>query len=351
MSMSRGALLCVLLCSLAVWVRADQVTLTNGDHLTGEIVRADNTTLTVKADLVGTVEIRLSDIKALSSDKPVYVQTTSTNKTYTGTIASQDDSLVVTSSASEQLTVPKSDVAAVRSPAEQQAYEKAQHPGLLEGWTVGANIGFGLTAGNSQTENLGLAFNAARKGLWDKLSLYTTSVYSTDNAPGASPSTTANTIQGGIRYDHDLTKRVFGFASADFMADELQGLNLRSVFTGGLGYHLIKTDNTTLDLLAGPNYTRENYTSLTRNFASLTLGEEFTHKFGRTVLSQKAYFYPDLSDTGEYRTEFDFGTVTKINKWLGWQNTFSDIYVTNPPAGKKRNDVIFATGLNLAFAH
>jgi len=90
---------------------------------------------------------------------------------------------------------------------------------------------------------------------------------------------------------------------------------------------------------------------LTRNFASLTLGEEFTHKFARTVVSQKAFFYPDLSNTGEYRTEFDFGTVTKINKWFGWQNSFSDIYVTNPPAGKRRNDIIFTTGLNVAFAH
>ena len=103
---------------------------------------------------------------------------------------------------------------------------------------------------------------------------------------------------------------------------------------------MIKRDDTTLDLLAGPNYRRENYTTLTRNFVSLTLGEDCMHKFGRTVLSQKAYFFPDLSHRGEYRTKFDFGTVTKINKWLGWQNTFSDVYVTNPPSGKKGNDVI-----------
>jgi len=32
---------------------------------------------------------------------------------------------------------------------------------------------------------------------------------------------------------------------------------------------------------------------------------------------------------------------------LGWQLTFSDIYVTNPPLGKKQNDVIFTTGLNV----
>ncbi len=48
---------------------------------------------------------------------------------------------------------------------------------------------------------------------------------------------------------------------------------------------------------------------------------------------------------------FNLGTVTKISKWLGWQNQFGDIYVSNPPIGSKSNDVIFTTGLNIAFTH
>jgi len=49
----------------------------------------------------------------------------------------------------------------------------------------------------------------------------------------------------------------------------------------------------------------------------------------------------DGRTVGEYRGTFDFATVTKISKRLGWQNSFSDVYVTNPPLGKKRNDVIY----------
>jgi hypothetical protein len=69
--------------------------------------------------------------------------------------------------------------------------------------------------------------------------------------------------------------------SADFFADELQGLNLRSVLGGGAGLHVIKNDSTTLYLLAGANYTREAYTVFTRNFAALTFGEELSHKIGK----------------------------------------------------------------------
>jgi putative salt-induced outer membrane protein len=91
---------------------------------------------------------------------------------------------------------------------------------------------------------------------------------------------------------------------------------------------------------------------VTNKFAALTLGEELMHKAGKTtVLTEKLYFFPDLSDTGEYRGTFDFGTVTKISKWLGWQNQFSDIYVSDPPLTSKKNDLILTTGLNFSFTH
>ncbi len=250
------------------------------------------------------------------------------------------------------VTAPKNSVVRIRGEAEESAYEKSRHPGLLEGWQGGANVGFALTRGNSQTKNLALAFTAQRKTLDDKLGLYANTVYASNDAPGAIPSTTANAIQGGIRYDHDLSSRIFGFINGDFQTDDLQNLDLRSVLGGGLGYHAIKTESTTLDFLGGINYTREKYSLITRNFAAATIGEELSHKVGAgTLVRQQLYFYPDLSNTGEYRGTFNFGTVTRISKWLGWQNSFGDIYVTNPPAGKKQNDIIFTTGLNVSFTH
>ena len=147
-----------------------------------------------------------------------------------------------------------------------------------------------------------------------------------------------------------MTSRVFGFVGGDFQTDQLQLLDLRSVFSGGLGFHLIKSERTTFDLLGGGNYTREKYSDFSRNVAGLTLGEEIATKLGAsTSLTEKLYFYPDLSETGEYRAAFNFGTATKISKWLGWQNSFGDIYVTNPPPGTRQNDILLTTGLNFSF--
>ena len=216
--------------------------------------------------------------------------------------------------------------------------------------------GFGLTAGNSETKNLALGFNGVRTGLHDKLTLYATSVYSNNALAPAATRVTANTNRGGARYDHDITPRLFAFVNADFATDALQDLNLRQVYGGGLGWHAIKNPNTTLDILGGIAYTRENYTQLAplprliHSFVAGQIGDEFMHKLTKsTVITQRAYFFPDFQNSGEYRATFDFGTVTKVNKWLGWQNTFGDVYVTNPPTGKKKNDLVFTTGLNVTF--
>jgi putative salt-induced outer membrane protein YdiY len=319
---------------------ADQIVLKNGDRLTGTIEKSDAKSLIMKTEFAGEVTVDWSAVQEITSSQKLHVSL-SDGKTVSGTVTTTDGNLAVATADAGTVTEPKASVAKIFGEAEEAAYEKSLHPGLLEGWQGGANVGFGLTRGNSQTKNLALAFTADRKGWNDKLSLYTNSIYATNDAPGATPATTANSVQGGIRYDHDLTPRIFAYVGADFQTDALQTLDLRSVFGGGLGWHAIKNTRTTLDLLGGANYTREKYTALpSRSFAAISVGEELTHKLGmNTLLTEKLYFFPNLNDTSEYRATFNFGTVTKISKWLGWQNAFGDIYVTNPPAGAKQNDI------------
>jgi putative salt-induced outer membrane protein len=356
----------IMFLGLAPALLADQITLKNGDRLTGTVVKSDGKTLVLHTEFAGDVTLQFAAITQITTDKPLHVALKD-GQTVVGPITTSDGKLEVATKSGAPVEAPKESVVAIRNDADQLAYEKALHPNLLHGWNGGANVGFSLTGGNSQTENLSLAFNAARATKSDKLSLYSTIVYGTNQL--ATPSTTANIETGGLRYDRNINPRMFGFVAADFMSNALQYLNLRSVGSVGIGYHAIKSDRTTLDFLAGGNFTDENYSQtipnptppppvlttnrkVIHNFGGLTLGEELTHKLGKsTVLAEKLYFYPDLTQTGQYRGTFDLGWVTKISKWLGWQNQFSDIYVSNPPEGAKQNDVILTTGLNFTFAH
>jgi len=66
-------------------------------------------------------------------------------------------------------------------------------------------------------------------------------------------------------------------------------------------------------------------------------------------LEHKLVLYPNLSDTGEYRINFDNALVTRLSRWLSWQLALSDRLISNPIPGKKKNDLLFTTGLRFTF--
>jgi len=343
---------------------ADQVTLKNGDRLTGTVVKSDGKTLTIHTDAAGDIDVKLDSVQDIKTDEELHVGLKG-GKTAVGPVTTSDGKLNIATK-SGPVEASTGDVTVMRNDADQAAYDKSLHPGLMHGWNGGINLGFSVARGNSETENLAIAFNAVHPTEHDKTTLYASSIDTTNNL--ATPSTVANLNQGGIRYDHDLNPKVFAFVAGDFMSNALQYLDLRQVYSGGLGYHAIKSDRTTLDFLGGLNYTHETYSNgavvvagpppifasygVTNRFVALTLGDEWDQKVGKsTTLTQTLGFFPDLQQTGDYRFTFNFGTVTKLNKWLGWQNQFGDIYVSNPPVGAKKNDLIFTTGLNITFTH
>ncbi len=349
MSLYRSSLIAITLVLCSQLLFASQIVMQNGDKLSGTIEKSDDKELVIKTDYAGEVTVQLSAIQTIDSDKPMHVALQN-GQTVVGMIKTTEGKVEVEPSGGSPVPVAKETIKYIRSDEEEAAAHQLEHPTWKQGWTAGLTTSFAMTRGNSETKNLGLAFTGDRKTLHDHLGMYLTSVYATNDAPLAVPSTTANSNQGGARYDHDFGARTFGFGGADFQSDELQDLNLRSVFSGGAGYHAIKSERTTLDLLGGLNYTRENYSTIQRNLIALTLGEEFMKKLGAsTVLTQKLYAYPDINEGGEYRATFNFGTLTKLSKWLGWQNSFADTYVTNPPLGARQNDIILTTGLNISF--
>jgi putative salt-induced outer membrane protein YdiY len=344
---------------------ADQVTLKNGDRLTGIVVKSDGKTLLLHTESAGDVTIKFEDIQAIKSDADLHVSLKD-GKTAVGPVTTTDGKIEIATKVAGTVEASPADVKLIRNDAEQTAFDKSLHPGLMHGWNGGVDVGFSIARGNAQTENLALAFNAIHPTLDDKITLYASSIDTKNDL--ATPSDVASLQQGGIRYDRNLRPRLFVFVGADFMANALQFLDLRAVYTGGFGFHAVKSDTTILNFLGGVNYTHETYSNgplvagsvplayasygRTNKFAALTLGEELNRKLGKgTVITQNLYFYPNLQDTSQYRFTFNLGSVTKISKWLGWQNQFGDIYVTNPPLTAKKNDVIFTTGLNIAFTH
>lgn len=345
----------LLTSSFTLTALADQVTLKNGDRLTGTIVRKDDDTLIFKSDLAGEVKIAWDSVADLQSSNPVFV-TLKSGEVLAGKVDVSPESLQVESKDTGESNTARENIAAVRSPAEQQAYdaqiERYRHPKLTDLWAGFVDLGFSQARGNSRTSTITTTANAARMTSRDKISVYFTSLYSSNSTTGISI-LTANAIRGGIKYDLNLSPRLYTFALSDMEYDQFQDLDLRFAPAGGLGYHVWKrNDKTYFDLQGGASLDQEFFsTNLKRTSGEALAGQSFSWQMTeRTSFKQTFALFPNLTNRGDYRMNFDATTTTAFWKWLGWQFTVSDRLLSNPVPGRKKNDLLLTTGLRLTFA-
>lgn len=340
-----------LFAAQALW--ADQVTLKNGDRLTGTIVKSDTKELVIETENAAQVTVQWDSIAAIAADGPVYVMTTD-NQTVAGAIRTDNNQVIVTTQTAGTVTVPLANVTALRNQIEQTAYEtqieRLQNPRLIDLWTGFLDFGYATARGNANTQTFTLSTRAERATSRDKISVFFTSIFaSTDTVPPRQ--TTANSKVGGVTYDLNITEKWFTWGAVTLESDEFQQLDLRFVPAGGVGHHTINTENTKLDFRVGVSYNREFFsTGLDRNSVEIVLGNDFEHKFSeRTSLQQHLRLYPNTSN-GAFRANFDTSLATAVARWFSLQFTFTDRYLSNPVEGRKTNDLLFSAGIRMNFA-
>src|SRR5690349_814429 len=64
-------LICILFLTGITW--ADQITLTNGDRVTGSVIRSDTKTLVLKTENAGELTFKWESIAAISAPGPLYI--------------------------------------------------------------------------------------------------------------------------------------------------------------------------------------------------------------------------------------------------------------------------------------
>lgn len=327
---------------------ADQIVLKNGDRVTGVIVKKDAKSITIKTDLFGVVTAPWDQVASILADKEINV-VLADGKTVAGTLRQTEDKIEI-SSGGQTLAVPREEVKLMRDAAEQQAYERLLNPSWTRLWAGTGSVGFAGTAGNARTSTFTTGLQAARVTTTDKTTVYFNSVQASALVEGRSAGT-AQAVRGGFGYSRNVGSRMFVNTFNDYEYDKFQNLDLRTVFGGGLGYKALRRERMTLDLLGGGayNYSRFN-TPLIRKTGEVYYGNDFTFKInGSTSMFQNFRMFNDMQDFGNYRINFDIGATTKIVKWMTWNVSVSDRYLSNPAPGRKTNDLLYTTGLGISF--
>jgi putative salt-induced outer membrane protein YdiY len=306
------------------------------------------------SDLMGAVTIKWAHVKSISTAEPVTVVLPG-GKTVEGKIETSGDQVQVAGQ-----TAPLPSVNTVRSAAEQAKYNRYLHPPLWDLWSGFYDFGIADASGNSESLSITNSISAARITSNDKLSINVNQIYAkgeVNNKLGL----TAQSFLGGWEYDHNVNKRTYLSIFDNYSTDKFQDLRFRGVFGGGAGFHAVATANTKFDLAAGFSLDHESYSVNlapagaapfeSRNVGEFYWGDDLNWKMNKlSVFTQGFRMYDDVGGTsGQYRVKFDLGMVTKISKWLSWQLTASDRYISNPAPGRKTNDLLVSSGIRLTF--
>lgn len=334
--------------------RADQIVMKDGDRITGKIIKKSGQVVTIESKNFGTVKLKWDDIATLRADQPLNLEIAG-NRTLEGTLETVEDKIVVTVPGEPESILP-SQVLAIRNSAEQRVYERLLHPGPLDLWAVTGSLNLAGTGGNARASTLTTPFNFVRASNTSRTSAYFNSIRSTATIDGISAQT-ARAIRGGWAHSRNVTPRVFLNGFNDYEYDKFQALDLRTVLGSGIGFQVWRRENSRLDLLGGAAWNREKFgppppaVEFTRNSAEAYWGNDFSHKLNsRVALTQGFRMFNNLTNTGEYRVNVDLGATASLLKWLTWNVSLSDRFLSNPVPGRRNNDFLYSTGFGFTFA-
>lgn len=335
----------VLMLALSLAINADEITLKNGDRVTGKIVDLDGRNITIETEFAGTIRIDAAHIETVSL---VEGATPTTAKTVIEAPKNKTDIPARPADLVADAPAKKAEPAKPNALKPIRRLFEGRHFGLTSNWEGNINIGFSYTDGNSRTSTMTTSFRAVKSGHRDQITVYTRSLWNSNRR--LANRTTSNAVWGGIRYDRNATEKMFGFVSYDFERDRPKLLNFRSVVGGGGGMHAVKSDRTEWDLMLGGAWNTAWQVGQNTSTPEATAASSFKHRFGDRIKLQKTFtFYQDVTALAKYRFIFDSTLSADLTKRIGWFVTIGDRYNNFPIGNTEKNDVLFTTGIKWNF--
>ena len=217
-----------------------------------------------------------------------------------------------------------------------------------EAWTGSAGLGLSLNRGNTSTTNLNAAFEAAQnptlKSVWKFKGLYLRG--ETDGALAV------DRLFLNARNERSFTPRVYGFGDVQFLEDQFKQIDYLFAPSGGIGYKLIVTPQTSFNVDGGLGFKLEKNPGFERrDDVVVTASDKFDHKLSATssVMQSFAALWK-AQDFGDALYTFTAGVAAGLTARTQVKVELLDTYSTRPPnTAVKNNDVALLTAFVYKF--
>jgi putative salt-induced outer membrane protein YdiY len=232
-----------------------------------------------------------------------------------------------------------------------------------QGWKGTGSLGYSMTTGDTQSRSISANLHAVRGGKNGKhgrakwQTLVNATLLFSHSSSNSGAVIQSDTVSGGVREDRALSKQNFLFAMAQLDYIQPQGIRLRQTYGGGYGRDLWQTKRLTFSGLLGMTYVHTAFApvagapvALTQNSAELLVGENLTLKLAHGMkIIHDLEFYPNLSQTGQYRFDTNTAFAAPISKRLSFTLSYVEFYLSHPLPGNHKNNSTLAAGLGVTF--
>ncbi len=254
----------------------DVLIFTNGDQLTGKLVRADSGSVVFKSDMAGEVTIPYDKVKELRSSGSFSLlkkgPPSKTNLVGQGQINVAEGNVTVTQVPPVTLAIKQ-----VGYVIDTPTYDReVNHEiGFMHGWngaiTAGATIVRATDNITSFTAGIALArlsptvdylprHTRTTFNLIETYGKATSPVIPQTIPPSPSPVVTKTSIfHADAERDWYFTPRLYALANTAFDHNFSQGLDLQQLYGGGIGWTPIQGEKQELDLKADVHYERQSF--------------------------------------------------------------------------------------------
>ena len=209
------------------------------------------------------------------------------------------------------------------------------------GWEVTGATGLSLAKGNADSVAYSLQALATYEGqFWEGL---VGGDYFYSENEGVTSTDSLRIFGQGQRL---LTERLYLGLAGSYLQDDAADLDYRFDVAGVLGYHLIKTETTTLSFEGGPAFAWEEQGDISDEFVTLRFAERFEHQLSsRSKLWQSVILTPQVDNFENFNLIAEAGIDTLLTDKWSLRTSIRYLYDNTPSAGRKSEDVALIMGL------
>jgi hypothetical protein len=342
----------------------DVLIFTNGDQLTGTLVRGVSDSIVFKSEMAGEITVPLSKVQELRSSSKFAVLRKNAPITRTprlaGTIQVGDGKITIYNGTTQ--SIPDKELAYIID-APTYTKELEGRRSFLEGWngaiTAGATlvrstqIGSSFTAGIAAVRTIPTVSYLPRRNrtifnLTESYGKLTQPVIPQTTPPTPDSIAKTNIFHTDVEQDQYFTARIYALGSVAFDHNFSQGLDLQQVYGGGLGWTPLESPKQQLDLTANIHYEKQAFQqpSNNQNLIGATIGETYLRNLpAKLVLTESASILPAFNNPDAYSANFGAGLALPVYHRFSVNFTTTDSYLNNPSAGYKKNSYQFVTGV------